>query len=410
MQKTGNKPLTLFFILSSLATTELHALGEHETDIGLRARYTDVSEGDTEGRAASLLLRLDWEAQWSPNWSTLLEYDFAETWFQDEHRDGLRFNNKPLVPDVPGDEINQAFVNWRSGQWQVRVGRQRIELANQRFVSSVSFWQNDQTYDALRLRYAFLSNTSLQYIHINNVNRFWGEDAGTSLRRSDINYDALGGIRPAPARGDHEHGTHLLHLEIKEWDYSQILAWHYDIENETAAPLSNTTSGLGYRFDYKASTLKYMIQADLAIQEREALGNNSIPYHRIEAGVGYDSLEIHLSQESLGSDEGAAFIAPLGSVNDFQGWADVFFITPADGVVDNRLQIDWRFNPFRLDARYHTFESSETGESFGKEFDVDFIWKPTDEQNVMLRLSDFRADSERFDDYKSLSLSWSYNL
>ncbi len=410
MQKTGNKLFNFFALSTLLFTAEGYALGEHEFDLGLRGRYTDVSEAENNGRAASLLVRLDWEAKWNPQLSTLVEFDSAETWFQDEHRDGLRFNNEPLVPDVPGDEINQAFLQWRSGQWQTRIGRQRIELANQRFIGSVSFWQNDQTYDALRLRYAFLSNTNLQYIYIDNVNRFWGEDAGTRLRPSDINFDALMGIRPAPTLGDHEQDTHLLHLEIKEWDYSQVLAWHYDIENKTAAILSNTTSGIGYRFNHKASTIKYMLEADIAMQERDPLGDNSIPYHRLEVGLGFDSLELHLSQENLGSDNGASFITPLGSIVDFQGWADAFFITPPDGVVDKRLQLDWRFNPFRLDARYHFFESYETGDDFGTELDIDLTWKATDDQTLILRLSNFENNSVRFEDYKSLSLTWSYNL
>lgn len=383
---------------------------EHEFEFAARTRYTDITVDDEDGRAASLLLRASLSSSWTNSFSTLLEYDNVETWFQDEHSDGLRFNHAPLVPDVPGDEINQAFAQWRGRQLELTLGRQRIELANQRFVGSVAFWQNDQTYDALRSNYHFLTASTAQYIYIENVNRFWGEDAGTRLRDSDSIYGVSNGIRPAAARGDHEQDTHLLHLELKEWDYSQWLAWYYNIENDTANALSNDTFGFGYRFNYKADILKYMLEADVAQQDRTAFANNSINYYRIEAGLGLQSLQVLLSQENLGSDNGIPFITPLGSINDFQGWADVFFITPEQGVVDTRLQIDWRFNPFRIDARYHLFKTSEGSEDYGKEFDVDVIWKPAREQKVILRLSDFNSDNPDYDDNISMSLTWSYNL
>ena len=408
--KIINISLQYLTLASAALSSASWANVEHTFDFGARARYTDIEVADNKGKAASLLLRASLESRWTDSFSSLLEIDAAETWFQDEHRDGLRFNNKPRVPDVPGNEVNQAFLQWDGRQLSVTAGRQRIELANQRFISSVSFWQNDQTYDALRSTYNFLSASSAQYIYIDNVNRFWGDDAEDYLRPSDVNFAALDGIRPAGARGDHAQNTHLAHLELKEWDYSQWLAWYYSIENETFDPHSNDTAGIGYRFNYKGNNLKYIVEADIAQQERTAFEKNSMSYYRLEAGIEIQSTEFMLSQESLGSDNGVAFIAPLGSINDFQGWADVFFNTPANGLVDTRLQIDWRFNPFRIDLRYHNFQAAEGGEDYGTELDIDVLWKPAKKQQLLLRLSDFNSDTDSLEDNVSLSLTWSYNI
>lgn len=403
-----------------LATTALSApssvlafnLGNdtHEFELGLRPRYAEVKENGEDGRAASLLMRFSLSSTWTRNFSTLLEYDNIESGFEDEHRDGQRFNGKPLIPDSPGDEINQALLRWQGRQLDVVLGRQRIELANQRFVGSVSYWQNDQTYDALRAKYQLLTMSSAQYIYIGNVNTYWGEDAGYFLSPDDVIYEANDGIRPAAARGDQAHKSHLLHLEFREWDYSQLLAWYYQFENETTPRLSNNTFGVGYRFNYKADVLKYIVEADIAHQELTEFSASNIPYYRLEAGIGFQSVELMLNQEYLGSDQNQGFITPLGSNNDFQGWADMFFWTPDDGVVDTHLQVDWRFNPFRVDARYHFFRAAEGGEDYGEEFDVDFIWKLSRKNKISLRFADFRSDNPDFEDRRSASLSWTYNM
>lgn len=394
----------LLYALLVLPSLNTWAEADHNFDIGARARYSTVDESDREGRAASLLLRFSWQADWLDSLSSTLEYDLVETWLQDKHSDGLRFNGEPRIPDAPGDEINQAFLRWLMEQWEFSVGRQRIELANQRFIGSVAFWQNDQSYDALRVQYNFLSMSTGQYIYIDNTNRFWGEDAGSRLENGDI--------RPAELLGDHAHNTHLAHLEFKEWDYSELLAWYYSMENETANAQSNDTLGLGYRFNYKMDNYKYKFEADIARQKRQSGGqNHSNPYYRIAAGIGRGSAEISFNQEMLDSNQdGIAFITPLGSINDFQGWADVFFLTPPTGMLDTHLKIDWRFNPFRLDLRFHDYRATVNNQKYGTAVDVDFIWKPKKAHLALLRISDFQSKGDAFENESGASVSWTYNL
>lgn len=416
-RKTGNKMklkpahislVSLLVISPILSAASLS--DKHEFEVGLRPRYVEVTDDNQDGRAASLLIRASLTSEWTRKFSTTLEYDFVETRFEDEHSDGVRFNGEPLVADVPGAEINQASVHWQGRQLDLILGRQSIELANQRFVGSASYWQNDQTYDALRVKYQFLTMSSAQYIYIGNANTYLGDDAGFWLTSEDSLYGVNDGVRPPALRGDQDHNSHLLHVEFKEWDYSQILAWYYSFKNETAPQLSNDTVGVGYRFNYKADTLKYIIEADLAHQELTDFRDNNIPYYRLEAGLGFQSLQLMASQEYLGSDQGWGFLTPLASLNDFQGWADEFLYTPDEGIVDTRLQIDWRFNPLRVDARYHFFRAAEGGADYGEEFDLDFIWKLTRKNKVSLRFADFRSDHPDFEDRKSASLSWTYNL
>lgn len=404
-------PFSLFLTLLSIPFTST-AFGEakHAFELGLRPRYAEATEENQDGRSASLLIRSSLNSRWNRKFSTQLEYDYVETWFENEHSDGVRFNGEPLIADVPGGEINQALLHWSGRQLDIFAGRQRIDLANQRFMGSAAYWQNDQTFDAFRAKYQFLSMSSVQYIYLANANTYLGDDAGYWLTPDDTLYGVRDGVRPPGLRGDQRHNSHLLHLEFKEWDYSQVLLWYYRFENETAPERSNNTLGAGYRFSCKADTLKYIVEADLAQQELTDFRDNSIPYYRLEAGVGIQSLQVLLSQEYLGSDQDWGFITPLGSVNDFQGWAHVFLYTPDEGIVDTRVQFDWRFNPFRVDARYHLFEAAQGGAAYGKEFDLDLIWKLARKHKLSLRFADFKSDYPNLEDRQTLSLTWTYNL
>jgi len=59
----------------------------------------------------------------------------------------------------------------------VTVGRQRINLDNQRFVGAVAFRQNEQTFDALRVANTSVKGLSLSYAFVNQVNRFFGNES-----------------------------------------------------------------------------------------------------------------------------------------------------------------------------------------------------------------------------------------
>ena len=65
-----------------------------------------------------------------------------------------------MVADPKGTELNQGYVQYKGiDNVGLKLGRQRINLDNQRFIGGVGWRQQEQTFDAFR---AELEHDSIQ--------------------------------------------------------------------------------------------------------------------------------------------------------------------------------------------------------------------------------------------------------
>jgi len=401
------------FLALSICAAEAVLAQKHRVDFAGRVRYSDLQDGGNDGEASSLLIRASLQSSWRTNFHTYIEFDHVENGLEDEHSDGIRFNGKPTIPDVPGSEINQFFARFFLQDWDIIFGRQVIELGNQRFIGSVNFWQNEQTFDSAFIEKAIFTSSKINYGYVWNSNRIFGDDADSELSLSDINYGELGGQRPVARLGDHEHETHILRLEINEWDYSTLALYSYLIDNIDAPATSNNTLGASYLIKIKPEFLQYRFEAETAIQRRPEIANKTtLSYFRLDTGIGFRSAEMSLRYESLGAKDGVAFFTPLGSLHEFHGWADQFGAPPPKGLEDLSLRFTWRKAPWKVDFRYHLFESNAGSQDFGEELDFDIIVRPAKKHNIMLRFADFKASNKNraYEDTRRIFLSYSYNL
>ena len=63
-----------------------------------------------------------------------------------------RSGEYPVVADPKGTRLNQGYINYAGLEdWGFKVGRQRINLDNQRFVGAVGWRQTEQVFDAGRI-------------------------------------------------------------------------------------------------------------------------------------------------------------------------------------------------------------------------------------------------------------------
>lgn len=389
-------------------------------DLSIRSRIASLEEGDQSGKAGSVRARISWHQPWSPQINTLLELDaITEIWAQD-FSNGVRFNGKPDLPDVEGMDINQAKLQLKLSAAELEVGRQTINFKDERFIGSVSIWQNEQSFDAARLHFSLFTQSAISYSYINRAHRIFGRDAEKNLQPSDINFESNKGIRPAANLGEHELKTHALWLDYNEWDYSKLSAFAYDYKNQDAPSLSNKTAGAIYQIKYRPAQWTYSAELIAAYQERTQIQSKpNTDFYRIEMAVGIQSLQIAFRRESLGTSnnkEGVSFITPLASLHDHQGWNDHFTITPPEGIVDSSLRLLWRKQPWRFALRYHYFEPEEKTTSalsdrFGEEIDMDIEWDISKKQNLHLRTAHFfqsKAYKNRFADASRVILT--YNL
>lgn len=270
----------------------------------------------------------------------------------------------PVVADPEGTEVNQAYLDYTglSGT-RLRLGRQRINLDNQRFVGGVGWRQNEQTYDALSVDWRS-ARGRVFYALVDNVNRVFGEDV--------------------PA-GDHRQDpSHLLNAAVELDGLGRLSGYHYAIDNDDAPAFSTSTTGVrlegsrdvrGYRTGYLA---EYARQADAANNPDDYRAdywhlNGRLNFADVAQFGGVDTMTVGAGWEVLSGDAedpGEAFRTPLATLHAFNGWADQFLTTPAAGLDDRYLKLTAGRGPWTLEARAHWFSAEDDGADYGQELDL----------------------------------------
>ena len=401
-----------FFPSQQLSALEYSLKQHHQFEFGFRPRVAYL-EGQEDAREFSALFRASVSSDWTPSFSTLLELDYVELGWENQFSNGANFNNfKPVIPDVGGFDLNQALLRWElTNTWQLTAGREALNWGNERFIGTNGFWQNEQTLDVLGFRYRFGDASYVSYRYLDNANRINGDDAGKRLNPSDSNFDANNGVRPPAFLGDHEHDSHLLFAEIKEWDHSLVQLYYFDMNINDALPLSNQT--LGARYEYKGRINRWRTQAhgELALQERgEVNSGQYMPYYNLGAGAGLGSSELSVQFELLGESNNVGFVTPLSSLHDMNGWADKFLLTPGSGLQDYSVQYIWRSSPWKLDARYHLFNKADNGDFIGHELDLSLTFKFDQDNQLLLTFADFQTADSSYDDERRVFLQFVHNL
>jgi hypothetical protein len=179
----------------------------------------------------------------------------------------------------------------------------------------------------------------------------------------------------------------------------RIAGFAYLLDFEQAPTDSSTTLGVRYSGEWTLSEVKLAGAAGLARQEDR--GNNPLSFSddylaaELNATVQHWSLGVGI--EVLQGDGVKGFSTPLATLHKFQGWADKFTTTPADGVDDRYVTLGYARKPVgRIDsvsasAVYHRFEAERVSADFGSEIDLlaQAKWK---RWSATLKYADYRAD------------------
>ena len=263
--------------------------------------------------------------------------------------------------DRDGSEINQALLRYDHHYGSAVVGRQRINLDNQRFVGGVGWRQNEQTYDGALAQLKPLTGLTLSYAYIDNINTIFGPGNGK--------YDTAG--NPANIEGH----SHLLNAQYIVLPELTATAYQYNLglDNLTAGSQSSKTTGL--RLNGAISGVSYVLEY---AQQSEYAGNPldlDSDYYLAELGYTLKGVALKAGYEVLGGDEGPgnrAFQTPLATKHAFQGWADVFLMTPAAGVKDAYAGLTAPLLGGTLQAWYHDFRAERGSSQYGEELDVSY--------------------------------------
>lgn len=333
--------------------------GEARFDIRYRYEYVDQVGFDKNAHASTVRPRFTWASKPVDRWRFGIETDYVAAVFIEPRNEGLgpsaRWNTRhPAVADPEGFDLNQAFVRYDRGGLTTTLGRQRILIADQRFIGGVGWRQNEQTYDALRMQLAIDEYTSLDYGRIWNVNRIFGPRGSF--------------FQPSDWRGN----THYIR---GEWIFGegQVLSgfgYLFDFLNGNGINNSNRTFGVAYQ----GSWGPVRVAGTLASQSDygESILEYSADYASIAADVTLETITLRIGYDVLGSDEGrASFRTPSATLHKFQGWADKFLTTPRTGVEDLHVGAEATFGSVTAAITYHVFGANHGGRDHGTE--INFV-------------------------------------
>lgn len=391
---------------SLLATMLLCSLGPAQAALppgawnaALRYRHERVGD-DAFARDASAhtaRLRLGWRQPLAQGFSAWAEGE-AVVELNDRFNSGANGRTAfPAVADARAFELNQFALGWKGERGEAALGRQRILLDNQRFIGNVGWRQNEQTFDALSLAWPALESLTLRYFWLDRVHRVSGDEARDPLAR------------------ERDLDAHLFHGALTR--AGQWSGYHYLIEDEDVAAASTRTSGL--RWSGKATRASLTLGATLEFARQREHARNPLDFRHdyllVETTLQARGLTWKLGAERLDGNGTHAFQTPLATLHAFNGWADRFLVTPADGLDDRYVGVGGSFTPPRLGSRldwslaWHDFDAARGDAAYGREWDASLGFGLGKGWTALAKFADYRSDGHGRDARKLwLQLEWTH--
>lgn len=366
-----------------VAQTFTESLMSGKASVNERLRYEHVDDEAFEGKAEAMTIRSRVGYQTAPfaGFSALIEFeDIRALGGMDDYQvpppPAAPATGSAIIADPEQTELNRAQLRYSGVEkLDLILGRQRLMFDNQRFIGTVGFRQDEQTFDAFSAAYTGLPGWNFTYAYVDRVKGI------TDSFNADVS-DAL------------------LNLSYSGFSFGKIIAYSYKLKNQEENQLlinpalryaSNETVGMRFDGAYALSKpLKVLYRAEYAEQEVDLTTGMSFDteYTLLEGGLGWSfgegayGLTAILGMESLGADDSQrvgntdaglyAFQTPYATKHAFNGWVDQFLATPSQGLVDTYLSVGFDLNSYatKILLTYRTFESDVDAAALGDTLDL----------------------------------------
>src|SRR5688572_16598222 len=351
-----------------------------------RLRSEDVEQAGiaNDATATTLRARLGFETGKAWNTSLLVEGE-AVVPLEDNYRpDPLDpfHSTYPVVADPESYAVNRfQLMNTSLPGTTLTLGRQRINLDDQRFVGNVGWRQNEQTFDAFRAVDKSVKNLVLDATYLNRVNRVFGEDS---------------------PQGDYKGDAVLLNASYqtkvgKITGYGYLLEFDPIVGVPAAAGDSTSTYGLRFAGEAPAGKVKIAYLASWATQSDagENPGSFDLDYATAELTATWKQFGLGAGMEILEGNGAKGFTTPLATLHKFQGWADKFLATPANGIEDTyvnataSLKAVAGLDTLGLVLSYHDYQAENISADYGSEWNASIAAK-FKKLGFMLKYADYQ--------------------
>ncbi len=357
--------------------------GKISADVRYRFEHVDQDGFAARANANTVRVRLGYETGEFYGFAIGAEAQattaFGSKRFNDTVNGKTQF---PVVADPNNREFNQYYiVNTSLPETAIKVGRQRVIFDNHRFVGTVGFRQNEQTFEGARLTTGIIPDVTATYMYVTLVNRIFGENSRV---------------------GDFASNSHFVNVAYTGLSFGKLTAYGYLHDFDEAPALSSKTFGL--RFAGKQAindqwTVLYTAEAAWQTDHANNPNSSSFGYYLLEPGISYDTISAKVGYEVLSGDGTRAFQTPTATLHAFQGWADKFLSTPGSGIEDLYLRFDYTakglawFDGTKFTAVYHWFDAEESSANLGRELNLQVARKFYKRFSVALKYARYDADT-----------------
>lgn len=368
------------------------ALGQTKPLVDIRLRYEEVQQTGLvdNAHAETLRARLGAETGKFLDTSLLAEGEAMVRLDRDYRPDNSvpTYTNFPIVADPENYVLNRlSITNTSLPQTAVTIGRQRINLDDQRFVGSSNWRQNEVTLDAVRVVNKSIANLTVDLTFLNKVHRPYGVDS---------------------PQGTYKGNSYLSNIAY-QLPVGKLTAFAYLLDFDPIAgltggfdPRRGSTSTYGGRFvgSWPVGVAKIGYVASYAWQKSR--DDNPLKfsndYYFGELNFTVEGLKLAGGEEIMQGNGTVGFVTPLATLHLFEGWADKFLTTPANGIKDPYGSLSWTgshllgLDSLAATAVYRTFEAERVRVSYGSEWDfvVTGKWR---HYGALLQYSSYMADT-----------------
>lgn len=386
--------------LSAIAAPALAQDVVFKPIVEARLRYETVDQAgpaplstSRDAHSVTMRLRAGGEVSKGP-WAFLAEAEGTLA-IDEDYNSGV--NGKtlyPIVADPETVEANRVQIQYRTKPLVVTMGRQRINLDDQRFVGSVAWRQNEQTFDAVRIEYMGIKNLKVDLSYAIAARTIWGMDGG---KFGSAN-------RPTDIKGDDVFAN--ISYKTKLGTLTGF-AYLVDEDEAVAALRRNSSQTYGLRFTGAQPLAKKVKLSYLASYARQSdHATNPVDYSAdfvtAELGLDIAAFKLTAGYELLGSDAGAtgiagsfAFQTPFATLHKFNGWADKFLTTPGTGIQDYYAGVAYtvpkvgKVGPLVASFIYHRFSSDRLSIHYGDEYDAQVTLKLNKHLSALVKYADY---------------------
>jgi hypothetical protein len=358
----------------------LSAARESKPIIDLRLRSEGVDQAGMAEDAEAITLRGRLGFETGKAWNTTLLAEGDLLWPFETHYNST-VNGKtgyPVVADAETYEVNRLqLTNTSIADTTITVGRQRINLDDQRFVGNVGWRQNEQTYDGARVVNKSIRNLTVDVTYFDQVNRVFGKDSPVGRF----------------------HGSNYLANVAYQLPFAKITGFAYLTDFDEAPRDSAETLGVRVAGEQPVKKVKLAWFVSYANQGERTNNplNFSQDFYTAEVNGTFRQFSLGAGYELMEGNGVRGFSTPLATLHKFDGWADKFLTTPPNGLQRTYVMAGYTkkglafLDTVSANAVYHEFESDRLSLDYGSEVDLQLQAKYR-RFNLLLKYADYNAD------------------